>query len=762
MRFVLYTLLGCTLALLLYVALPIHPKISPDYSQVILARDSTFLRVFLNSDEQWCLPPTLQKTIPVKLEAALLNYEDQHFYRHPGVNPVALLRAVYLNTKHGKIVSGGSTLTMQLGRMIRNKPRTIFQKIQEILLAFHLEIYYSKDELLAMYLNHAPFGSNVRGYLAASYRFFDKPPHQLSWAEASTLAILPNAPGMIFPGQAQKKLLAKRNQLLSRLYEKGTISKETMELSILEPAPEEVTPFPLAAPHLTEHIHQYNHLPIVRTTLDADLQREANFFVKQHSSRLQESGIDNACALIIHNETGEIRSYVGSQDFNDLSKSGRVDGILASRSSGSILKPFLYAMAIDEGHILPNTLIHDLPTYFQSFSPNNASERFSGIVPAATALVHSLNIPAVRLLNAVGLHKFYTNLKLAGVQSLFRPADEYGLPIILGGAEVTPWDMGRLFRGMAIGGTFPNIHYSITDLENRAPKVLSTAASYLILDQLQELIRPGLEFYWKKYGNQRKIAWKTGTSYGHKDAWAIGSTPDWTIVVWVGNFDGSSNKNLSGMRSAGPLLFNLLQLLPEDKNPWFEVPLQESVLVKTCKTSGFYATANCPDTLSIAPKHMKPMSVCSFHEKIWVTDDERYQVCSHCWSHDRVAKEMLNYPPDVNYYLRKNGGLASYTPPHNPKCPTRQAGSLLKILYPSQNSNIFVPQDFDGTKQAVIGRVAHQHVSKKLYWYMDNELIGKTERSPTLPLQLTKGSHILSVTDTEGNRDEVHFSVKTR
>lgn len=527
LRRLVYALLSALLLFFVYILIPLESeKLTRSYSQVILANDSTFLRVFLNDEEQWCLPPTLQNDISEKLEKAVLTFEDQHFHHHPGVNPMAILRAAYLNFKHDRVVSGGSTITMQLARMIKGNQRTFFNKFVEMLLAVKIEWHFTKKEILKDYLCHAPYGSNVRGYQAASYRFFGKEPLHLTWAEAATLAVLPNAPGIIFPSKNDDKLKRKRDELLKKLFDEGAIDKETYELSLLENTPNEIIPFPLSAPHLTDRIHFENNIDVIITTIDPHIQDDVNFFVSQHSAKMQQLGIANVCALVVENKTGKVVSYVGSQDYYDLDHSGKVDGVQAARSSGSILKPYLYALAIDDGIILPQTLIKDVPTYFSSFSPNNASEKFSGIAPASQALVHSLNIPAVRLLNAYGVNKFYNLLEAAGIGSLFRNADEYGLPLILGGAEVTPWDIAKLYRGLANGGKFGSIHYLEDDTPGQQRVLVSTGASYLILDEMRELIRPGLEFYWKKYSSQKPIAWKTGTSYGHKDAWAAGVTPE--------------------------------------------------------------------------------------------------------------------------------------------------------------------------------------------------------------------------------------------
>lgn len=741
-----------------YLLLPLgDQQLKEDYSQVILSSDDSFLRVYLNKEEQYLLPESLQDSIPENLKHAVLTFEDQHFYRHPGVNPLALARAVYLNIKHGRIVSGGSTVTMQVSRMILEQPRTYWNKFREVMLALKLEVHWSKEEILANYLNHAPYGSNVRGYIAAAYRFFGKKPTQLTWAEAALLAVLPNAPGFIFPSSHQAQLKEKRDELLLKLKLKNIITEEEYELSLLEKIPNEIIPFPLYAPHLGDRIHQESDLDLVRTTIDLEIQHETSFFVQQHAARMAQLGIRNVSALVVNNQTGGVAAYVGSQDYHDLEKNGRVDGIVAWRSSGSILKPLLYALAIDEGHILPQTLIQDVPSYYNSFSPSNASEKFSGVAPASEALIHSLNIPAVRLLYAYGIPKFYYQLKDAGVSSLFRSPEAYGLPLILGGAEVTAWDMAKLYRGLANGGVFQDIHYLQGAERTFKRQVVSRGSTLLVLEELKELIRPGHEFYWKKYSSQRPVAWKTGTSYGHKDAWAVGTTPRWTVVVWVGNFDGESNKGIAGMQSAGPLLFNIFKVLPGGRADWFTPKQTDYVKVETCQHTGFYAGRNCPDVVEVdAPKRMKPLKVCPYHHKYHIEND--YAVCSRCWNGNQQARYQLTFTPTINYYLKQNGNLVSQIPPHNPLCQASQEQDVLEIIYPLDNANIFVPKDFNGEYQLLVAKVASQFPERELFWFLDDELIGSTTKKGTFPLQLKKGMHELTVVDVKGNRDKVRFS----
>ncbi|MEM9326908.1 MAG: hypothetical protein AAGA85_14675, partial [Bacteroidota bacterium] len=376
---------------------------------------------------------------------------------------------------------------------------------------------------------------------------------------------------------------------------------------------------------------------------------------------------------------------------------------------------------------------------------------------ANEALIYSLNIPAVRLLNAYGVGAFYHQMKAAGVSTLFRSPDDYGLPLILGGAEVTPWDMGRLYMGLANGGRFQDIHYLQDAPIGYSTELVSPGASLLILEELKELIRPGLEFYWKKYSSQRPIAWKTGTSYGHKDAWAVGSTPHWTVVVWVGNFDGESNKGLAGMTSAGPLLFNIFQVLPGGEDDWFQADEKHFVKVQTCKHTGFYAGQNCPEAMeTLAPRNMKPLRVCPFHKRFFVENGQH--VCSKCWHGHHKPVHQLAFGADINYYLRQNGNLVTNIPPHRTSCPVGMDRDALQIIYPLQDAKVFIPKDFDGRHQELIAKVASQFPERELFWYLNDELLGTTQRTASFPLEVRRGKQYLTVVDSEGNEDRVVFS----
>jgi len=739
----------------IYLAIPpSYPLFPVDYSTLVKAENGEILHAFLNDREQWHFPPE-EITINDKLKQAVLTFEDEGYYRHLGVDVPALLRAIYQNLTSGETVSGASTLPMQVARMYLQQPRTYVNKLLEAFLAVKLSLHYSKEALLGLYLDHAPYGGNVVGYQTAARMFFGKEAHELTWSEAATLAVLPNAPGLIYPSKTSNSLKEKRDRLLTKLQEKGHLNMQAAELAKLEPVPEGFLRLASQTPHLAQFLkRQYPSERVLQTTLDGSLQRQTNQIARRYARRLAPYGIHNLSILIADTKTGAIKAYVGSPDFFDPVHGGQVNGVLAARSSGSILKPFLYALSMDEGLITPNSYIRDLPTYFEGFSPKNANREYQGVATAKDALIQSLNIPAVRLLNSYGLFQFYGFLKAAGVSSLFRTADEYGLPLILGGAEVSLWDMVSLYRGLANDGVFTDNYLLSQNKPTNASQLISGGSSYLTLEMLKELKRPGSEYFWESFTGSRNFAWKTGTSFGHKDAWAIGVNPDVTIAVWVGNFNGESNKNLSGAATAGPILFDLLQTLPKNSG-WFEKKEIQFKTLSICSLSGFRATEACPEAIPReVPRGMKPLKSCDYHQFRFFSHDHAHQTCSRCWEGPGHVRESVTvYPPDITYYLRQKGQYITPLVAHFPSCPAYQAEQAVSIIYPNLDAGLFLPRDFDGKIQAVLCRVGHNHSDESVYWYLDDHFLGTTDRTHSLPVYFKEGWNTLKVIDSQGGQD---------
>lgn len=764
-RFWRWSLLLAPLLLLAAVAWLARPLPAPlfpdDYSTLVLDRNDEILRAFLNGRQQWHLPPRPERPVPAKLQAAVLLYEDRRFFEHLGIDPGAVVRALRDNIRAGRVVSGASTLTMQVARLLKPKERSLANKLQEAALALHLEWHLSKEQILRLYLDHAPYGGNTVGFEAAAYRYYGQWPDALTWGQAATLAVLPNAPGLVSPAADPGRLKAKRDRLLERLRGAGHIDAATCELARREPVPAAVRPFPLLAPHLARRFKDAGRR--VQTTVDAGLQRGSALRVARHVAFLRRIGVQNAAALVAETASGRVRAYVGSQGFFDGDGLGQVDGVQAPRSSGSLLKPLLYALAADAGLALPPTLLEDIPTQYGTFAPRNADERFVGLVAARQALVRSLNVPAVRLLQQYGLYAFYRFLQKAGVKTLFRRPDDYGLPLIIGGAEVTLWDMAGLYRGLARGGRFGGLQLSQEGEQESGPPLISPGACHLTLETLRQVHRPGAEFYWQQYRDQRPLAWKTGTSYGHRDAWAVGVSPRWTVAVWVGNFAGQGNANLAGASAAGPLLFDLFQYAEAsglgsglDESDWFEAPPTALAPVRLCGDTGYAAGRHCPTPVqSPAPRHMPALPLCPYHRTLYLSvEPPLRQVCSLCWGRQGHRTEpRLVLPGSV----AAHSAWVAPPPPHRTACPAQDEPRPLQIVYPPARARLTLTRDFDGRLQPLVLRAAHRDPTRVLHWYLDDRYLGRTRVHHTRSVAVDDGWHTLEVMDQQGQRARRRF-----
>ena len=751
---------GALLLLIVWLATPLpRPLFPDDYSTVVVDRDGRRLRVFLNSAEQWCFPPD-SFVIPEKLVISAVTYEDKRFYKHFGIDPIAFFRAVGQNLRKGRIVSGASTITMQVARIANPKRRSIFNKFIEAIHSIKIELKYSKEDILRLYFDHAPYGGNIRGYRAACLRYWGIEAEEITWGEAAALAVLPNSPSLINPDTDAGELRAKRDRLLRKLHDHGHIDDETLELSLLEPIPRGQIPFEFTAPHLCRSLARRYSGEFVTTTIDYKIQRETERLASRHAEWLQSFGVKNVAVLVADTRTGDVLAYVGSNDFHDDALKGKVDGVRAPRSTGSLLKPFLYALAMDEAIIIPETQIKDIPTFYGAFAPHNADMSFSGLVTARDALIRSLNVPAVRLLYAYGLHDFYSFLQNAGMSYLFRSPDEYGLPIILGGCEGSLWEMVSIFRGLGNGGVFSGLNTILGDSIELGDSLISTEACWTVLDIIQNVNRPGAEYYWHQYSSQRPISWKTGTSYGHRDAWAIGVTPKWTIGVWTGNFTGEGNPNLIGSQAAGILLFKVFNSLKSgDLSAKFERP-ESMVKLGICRQTGFLATDKCEMVDSIlVPPNCAMLRKCPYHRTLFLDEDEKYQVCSRCWEHGKVKSvTRLVYPPEIVQFFAQKGHSYLATPPHNPNCPVQGYENPVMIIYPTAGAKILVPRGFEGKHERIIARGAYSVAKSSLNWFLDGDFIGSTFDKHEIPLDLEVGSHSLTAMDSEGHSATVKFS----
>jgi len=760
---ILLPLILLSLLILIFIISRIpDPLFPPDYSTLVLDEEGRYLRVFLNSKEQWHFPAD-GREVPERLKTAVIHFEDKRFEQHHGVDLAAVFRAAYQNLRRGEVVSGASTITMQLARLMRPKERTIKNKLIEMLQAVRIELKYSKDEILNLYLLHAPYGGNIIGFRTASLRYFGKEPENLSWAEAATLAVLPNNPANVNPVQNPARLKEKRDELLESLYQAGIIDRNTMQLALAEPVADRLYPFPLSAPQLAEKLARETEGDIIRTTINKGIQDQATAILKNYVEDNRNRGIRNAALLLTETVSGEVKAYVASQDFFDDANLGKIDGIQMRRSSASTLKPFLYALAMDEGMLIRESRLLDIPISYGGYTPYNANNKFSGVVRADEALIRSLNAPVVNLLYHYGVEEFYEFLAEAGMEGLFRRAEDYGLSLILGGAEISLWELSRLYRGLGNYGFFSGLRV-LRDAEEPAGKqLLSPGSAYLVLETLKELKRPGTEYYWQDFQSSAPIAWKTGTSYGSRDAWAVGVSPDWTIAVWVGNFAGGEIKGMSGLESAAPLLFKVFnQLEKKGHKNWFEAPAGGLKEIQASASTGYRLRENTGEVVrTLAPAGAKPLQYSPYERVFYLDEAETMEVCSLCWDRaDLKVVQKVIYPPQVYKYLGNREVHA--IPPHNPACPGAREINPIEFIYPQEGSLIFLPRGIDGEYQQVNLEAAHAQRESRLFWYLDNHYLGETVNKHQLTLAPEPGWHRLLVIDGWGNSKEISFYLERR
>ena len=747
-------------------------------STAIYSNDGRLLNAQIATDGQWRFAEL--DSVPDRFAIALLCYEDKRFYHHFGIDPIAVGRAIKQNIANQKVVSGASTLTMQLMRMSRkNRSRNILQKIIESIQALRTEIRYNKEEILSMYASHAPFGGNVVGLEAASWRYFGRSPFDLSWAESATLAVLPNQPSVIHPGRNRNALRSKRNNLLSDLLKEKKITKLEYDAALLEDVPSQPKPIPRLATHLLQQLKKIGPQEKIVTKIEYDIQQRAQKIVNDHYQINIQNDIHNAAVLIIENKTGNVITYVGNTESGG--HEGSVDMIQAERSSGSILKPLLYASMIDDRMLTPHMLVDDIPSYINGYTPKNYHKRFSGAVSASDALSRSLNVPSVLMLQDYGIDKFQYKLEQYGVSTLHYTADHYGLPLILGGAEVKLWDLCNIYSSMS--RTLENYYqtsnkYNANDWRESSiseneqveknllfvPSHMSASAIYVTFEAMQNLSRPTESGHWEQFSSSRRLAWKTGTSYGHRDAWAVGCTKDYTIGIWAGNADGEGRPGIVGVHLAGSLLFEILNVLPAEDR-WFYEPIDDMVVAHMCKESGHLAGANCTeiDTVRI-PKRSAETSACPYHKKIHLDPSLRYQVDANCIDQSDIrSRSWFVLSPEVAAYYRQSHSDYQRLPGMHPRCSSSVAqDQQVSLVYPHDDASIYIPIDIDGSRQQTIAKATHQDDNSTLYWHLDGHYLGSTETFHTMSIDTEMGAHVLVVVDDDGNRVSSTFDVMSR
>lgn len=726
-------------------------------SLVLVDKNGNLLSAHVAKDEQWRFPEAAQ--INHKFKQAIITFEDRRFYKHIGVDFWALGRAVKSNLSSGRVVSGASTLTMQVIRLSRKNPdRSFFEKLTEMFRATRLELKYSKNEILALYASHAPFGGNVVGLDAASWRYYGKSQDKLSWSEVALLAVLPNAPGLIHPGKNRNRLLKKRDKLLNQLLEEGHIDSTTCLLAKLEPLPEKPVSLPNHTPHLMNYFLVKNKDNKIQTSIDFHWQNTISDIIEKHTNNLNSKAIHNASALVIEVKTGKVISYVGNSKKIEKQHENEVDMIRSKRSTGSILKPLLYAEMLDNGMILPQSIIPDIPVNYQGYSPKNFNLTYDGIIPANEMVSRSLNIPAVNMLNQYGVNRFVAKLKSFGFTSIQKNGSHYGLPLILGGAEVSPWELGVIYTGLVQKLMGYNQAISVTKNDSLAHPYLNyypnKMAIYQMFEAMLEVSRPNEDQSWKVFENEHKIAWKTGTSFGGRDAWAVGCSPEYTVVIWTGNSNGEGRPDLTGFGISGPILFDIFNVLPI-KNTWFNQPTNSAIKLSICCKSGYKANRFCESTQSkLVSSRGLDSEPCSYCYSVALDSSGAYSVDDCDYSPlNRIEKTyfVLN-PIEASYYRKKHADYKEIPP------SISKSGNF-SLVYPKPNAKIYLPKVDSITQSSMVVKASSTENSDQLFWTLDDTFIGSTIEDHKFAIQPKLGKHVLSVVNQKGKKVNVEFEV---
>lgn len=757
-------------------SLPNHLFQEP-YCFVLEDKNGHLLGAKIATDGQWRFPQ--RPDIPEKFAICITQFEDKRFYYHFGVDPMSLGRALYQNITKGQVVSGASTLTMQVIRLSKhNPPRTIFEKLKELFLAIRLECSYSKKSILGLYAAHAPFGGNVVGLEAASWRYFGKSPMLLSWGEAAALAVLPNNPSLVHPGRNKDILLKKRNGLLDKLLKNKLLDEYSCQLAKEEPLPAEPLPLPKLAPHLLERFAKGNQ-HLTKSTIDATLQHRVDEVLSRHHEVLKGNGIHNGAVFVMEVQTGNVLAYIGNVSNCGFEHSEDVDIIQAPRSTGSTLKPFLAALMFDEGSIAPTSLIPDIPTHIYGFEPENYHETYDGVVTVRQAITRSLNVPFVRLLQQYGVEKFHLKLKKMGMKTLLHPANHYGLTLILGGAEGRLEEITNMYACMARTLQHyntsdnrynkhdfrPPVYSTSSDIlfsndNKREPPIFGAGGIWLALDAMTKIERPDNQGNWELFRGSKLISWKTGTSFGNRDAWAIGVTPQYAVGVWVGNADGEGRPKIVGVEAAAPILFDVFDLLPSGN--WFETPYNDLIQLPLCKNSGYRVMEGCPTDSQWVSKNTIRLNPCPYHQLIYLDSTYSYQVADKCVlpSEMRTAYWFV-LPPVEEYFHRAKNPTYRPLPSFRQGCEpnTSNQDAPIQLIYPKGEVKIYVPKELDGKNGQTIFKAAHRRPETPVYWHIDDQYIGTTVTFHEIAVRPPVGIHTLTLVDPVGNRISQKFEI---
>lgn len=767
------------LFLLLNWVFPLPDRV--DYSTIVTDNKGEVIHVFLTPDQQWRMKTELNEISPL-LRKTIIEKEDKYFYYHPGVNALAMLRALVGNIIHMRRTSGASTITMQVARSLEPKRRTYWNKLIEVFRAFQLEWKYSKDQILQLYLNKVPYGGNIQGVKSASILYFKKNPDHLSLAEITALSIIPNRPSLLVMGKNNDRIVAERNKWLRRWAREKVFSAKEIEDALAEPLTATRGSVPGYVPQLALRLKKKGG-DIIHTTIDLNTQLKIEKLVKDYSRTLALKNIRNAAVIVLDNETHQVVSYVGSADFHDSVDGGQVNGAMAVREPGSTLKPLLYGLAIDAGQLTPKMTISDVPVNYDGFAPENYDRKFNGWVSTEYALEHSLNIPAVKTLKSLGKDVLVRKLALCDFRQVAHDRNKLGLSMILGGCGATLEELTGMYSVFASDGRYIRPRYTTDDtvgipMRNewsregmgdtaasrggramRSERILSPAATFMINEILSKVSRPDFPLNWQSTEHLPKIAWKTGTSYGRRDAWSIGYNKRYTVGIWVGNFSGLGIPELSGANVATPLLFTVFNTIDyDDDDSWFSQPDDCDVRM-VCTETGLPPADFCTHLVTdyFIPL-VSPTKKCDNMQEVYVSADEKMSYCHTCLPEAGYKKKWYKViPPEMKDYYDINKISYTVIPPHNPRCERVFAEEGPMVISPANGSEYLINRK-DPEPLQLRCRVAND--VGRVYWYINDQFYKSGDAGGMQFFVPSEGPVKISCTDDKGRNTNIKIRVR--
>ena len=752
------------LFLLLQWIFPLPDQV--EYSTIVTDNKGEVVHAFLTKDEKWRMKTSLDEISPL-LRKTIIEKEDQYFYYHPGVNPLAIGRAMVKNIFRLKRTSGASTITMQVARALEPKRRTYFNKLAEVFRAFELEWKYSKDEILQLYLNLVPYGGNIEGVKSASILYFNKNPDHLSLAEITALSIIPNRPSSLVMGKNNDLIVQERNRWLRKFAADKVFTEKEIQDALSEPLTATRNVVPKLIPHLAWRLKKHGG-DIIATNIEMNTQSKVEKLVENYARSLRLKNIRNAAVVIINNQTHNVVTYIGSSGFYDTLDAGQVNGAAAIRQPGSTLKPLLYGLCMDEGLMTPKAVITDVAVNYDGYAPENYDKQFNGYVTMEYALEHSLNIPAVKGLQMLGKDKLVHKLAACDFRQIKKDQKKLGLSMVLGGCGATLEELTGLYSSFAHEGKYFRPQYvkavdgalAAGETGNKTGyTVMSPASTFMINEILSKVNRPDFPLNWQSTEHMPKIAWKTGTSYGRRDAWSIGYNKNFTVGIWVGNFSALGIPELSGANVATPLLFKVFNTIDYDSDQeWFTQPKDcDSRIV--CSETGMVPGEHCTNTVT---DYFIPLisstQACNNRQEVMISPDEKLSYCRICMPSAGYKKKWYKtVSAEMQQYYDEHRIAYEKIPVHNPNCEKVFVGGAPAITSPRNGAEYLIsskhPEPLQLTCQT-------GNDISKVYWYINNRFYKTAEAKTKQFFIPEEGPVKISCTDDKGRNRDVWITVK--